>query len=195
MTCFFSVLCFKGCHKSVFIIHVCSASFTVRLPYEQNDRPCHMTTRCFESFSSALYGTFTPIVPRCLSCNQSQLFRDTERNCQRPELLSLTLRVVTACVGWTKSNRHLWSCCIMQWKQSHLLQPLFIFSHSWSSSGMCAGITSWLFIEFVQTALLTWLFPISYTRYIQNANSIVLDAQDSSQRTFLHERLAFKDFL
>lgn len=145
---FFSVLCFKGCHKSVFIIHVCGASFTVCLLNTQNDRPCHMTTHCFESFSSALYGTFTPFVPCCMSCNQSQLFRDTEQNCQRPELSSPTLHVVTACVCWTKSNRHLFGH-VASCSESRVIYSGLIFSHIWSSDSMCAGVASWLIIVFV----------------------------------------------
>lgn len=91
ITAVFSVPCFKGCHYSVFIIHVCSTSFTACGLPEWNEHPHRITTNHLKSFFSAPYGIFICIIQRCMSYNQSQLFRDIQRNCQRPDLSSLTL--------------------------------------------------------------------------------------------------------
>lgn len=78
------------------------------LPHKPNVvHHCHITTRCLGSFSSAPCRTFTPIVQRGASCNQSWLFVETSGNRQRPKLSSPAVRVVTVRVRRTKSNRHL----------------------------------------------------------------------------------------
>lgn len=79
-------------------------------------------------FSSVLCGTFTPIVHRWASCNQSWLFRETRGNCQRPKLSSPTLRVVTVRVCRTKSNRHHFSRVASCSKSSRNLPWLTLIS-------------------------------------------------------------------
>lgn len=91
--------------------------------------------------------------------------------------LSEALAVITdlaccdsVCLVNKKQQTPLWSCCVMQWKQSHLLWPVFIFSQSWSSNSMCAAIL--LFF-------LGWdTFRYFYT------NNICFRWLDFSQRTF-----------
>lgn len=113
-TFFFSFAIFLGpalncALTSVYIIRLCMSVLPLPSPPHKPNvvHHCHITTRCLGSFSSAPCRTFTPIVQRGASCNQSWLFVETSGNRQRPKLSSPAVRVVTVRVRRTKSNRHL----------------------------------------------------------------------------------------